>query len=69
MQDPLPENIDGSKQVSHSVNHHINWGHVALGLGLLAVGAAALRLLGGTSSEEETVEVEEPSSAFAVVNE
>ena len=67
MEDPLPENIEGSKRVTHSVNHHINWGYVAVGVGLLVVGAAAVSLLGGSSSEEEAVEVEfdEPNNPFA----
>lgn len=38
MQDPIPENIDGSKQVVHKVEHRINWGYVALAVGGLVVG-------------------------------
>lgn len=37
MQDPKPENIEGSKRITHTVEHKVDWGHVALGLGLLAL--------------------------------
>lgn len=47
MDDPLPENIDGSKRVSHEVQHTINWGHVALGLGVGAAAFVAYRVLAG----------------------
>lgn len=35
MQDPPAENITGSKRVAHTVEHRVDWGHVALGVGLL----------------------------------
>jgi len=37
MQDPKPENIEGTKRVAHTVEHRVDWGHVALGIGLLAL--------------------------------
>lgn len=37
MDDPLPENIDGTKRVVHSVEHSINWGYVAAAVTVLVV--------------------------------
>jgi hypothetical protein len=37
MQDPKPENIEGAKQVAHTVNHEINWGYVALGVAAVVI--------------------------------
>ena len=41
MADPTPENIDGSKTVSHifehQIRHQVNWSHVALAVAGLAV--------------------------------
>lgn len=39
MEDPLPENIQGSKQVkyTHQMNHHIQWGYVALGVAVIVL--------------------------------
>jgi hypothetical protein len=37
MNDPVPENITGRKAVTHSVEHRIDWGHVALAGAALAV--------------------------------
>ena len=34
---PYPENIDGSVSYSHEIHHKINWGYVAVGVGILAV--------------------------------
>jgi len=48
MDDPLPENIEGAKRVTHRVEHSVNWGHVMLGLAVVAV---VLYLSGGDSSE------------------
>ena len=35
MQDPPADNITGQKRVAHTVSHSVDWGHVALGVGLL----------------------------------
>lgn len=53
MQDPSPENITGSKQVSHVVEHKINWGHVAIGLAVIFVVWKMSGLLEGEASEDE----------------
>lgn len=53
MNDPLPENIAGEKRVTHSVEHSINWGHVALGVAVLAL-VLYLNSLGSRRSSEET---------------
>ncbi|MFK8215594.1 hypothetical protein [Haloferax volcanii] len=37
MQDPLPENITGSKRVAHTVQHEVNWGYVALAVAVIFV--------------------------------
>lgn len=37
MQDPLPENIDGEKVVTHSVEHEINWGYVSVAVMVLVL--------------------------------
>lgn len=37
MKDPLPENIEGAKRVTHSVNHQINWGYALVGLAVILV--------------------------------
>jgi hypothetical protein len=33
----MKHNIDGSKQVVHKVEHRVNWGYVAAGIGALVV--------------------------------
>lgn len=53
MQDPKPENIAGSKQVVHKVEHRIDWGYVALGVGGLAVAYVLYRLMSAGSESEE----------------
>lgn len=35
--EPLPENIDGERVEKHVFTHEINWGHVAAGVGALAI--------------------------------
>jgi hypothetical protein len=55
MADPVPENIDGRKLVSHSFNHEIghriDWGHVALAVAaILAIYVLFLR--GGSEVED-----------------
>lgn len=46
MEDPLPENIEGEKRVVHSIEHSVNWSHVAIALVVLyllvAVGPSLL---------------------------
>jgi len=37
MDDPKPENVVGQKRVVHKVEHRIDWGYVAAGVGLLAL--------------------------------
>ena len=60
MEDPLPENIDGSKRVVHSVNHHINWGYVAVWIGaiVVAVEVASVFESSGGDGEEESVDLD-----------
>jgi hypothetical protein len=57
MEDPLPENIAGEKQVVHSVEHSINWGYIALAVVALAlitkIGPALAR--SSSRDEEETL--------------
>jgi type VI protein secretion system component VasF len=50
MDDPLPENIEGTKRVTHRVEHSVNWGHVMLGAAAVMV---VLYLSGGDSSEDD----------------
>lgn len=52
MQDPKPENIAGQKRVIHRVEHRIDWGYVAAGVGVLAVAYVLLRLFSGGSGSE-----------------
>lgn len=54
MQDPLQENIDGSKQVVHTVEHRINWGYVALAAGGLVALLVLRRLLETDPNNEDT---------------
>lgn len=37
MQDPLPENIEGTKRHVHSFEHSIEWGHVAAAAAVIVV--------------------------------
>lgn len=58
MQDPPSQNIAGKKVVTSSVEHNVDWGYVALGLGLLAVAYVGYRLFSsGESAEERTATV------------
>jgi len=53
MEDPLPENIEGSKRVVHKVNHEIHWGHALLGAAVIVlVLSFGPPLLGGSDDEE-----------------
>lgn len=51
--EPAPENVTGQKRVTHSVEHRINWGYMAIGLGLVMV---VLYLSGGDSSDDDGVD-------------
>jgi hypothetical protein len=57
MEDPLPENIEGSKRVVHSIEHSVNWSHVAVALVVLyllvAVGPSLLDRAGSETVEDE----------------
>lgn len=37
MQDPIAENISGSKVESHEFVHRVEWGYVALGVAAIVV--------------------------------
>ena len=56
MEDPLPENIEGSKRVVHSIEHSVNWSHVAVALVVLyllvAVGPSLLDRAGSEDVED-----------------
>jgi hypothetical protein len=68
MEDPLPENIDGSKRVTHSVNHHVNWSYVALGVAAIVVITKVASILeSSTSDDEEEIEVESAGEQFELV--
>jgi hypothetical protein len=58
MEDPLPENIEGSKRVTHTVEHRINWGYVAVAFVGLVLLVKVGPVLASRSSEESD---EEPS--------
>ena len=53
MEDPLPENIDGEKQVVHTVSHQINWSHVAAAVVVLIVAWRFGPALSSSSSRDE----------------
>jgi len=53
MQDPAPENITGEKQIVHKVEHRVNWGHVAVGIGLLTLALVAKRLVSESREDDE----------------
>jgi hypothetical protein len=56
MADPAPENIDGSKNVSHifehQMQHRVNWSHVALAVVALIV-VYVLFIRGGGEIEDD----------------
>lgn len=58
MQDPKPENIAGSKQVVHKVEHRIDWGHVALGVGGMLLAYVLYRLFGTDRDDRESGDME-----------
>jgi hypothetical protein len=53
MKDPKPENIIGEKSVSHRVEHRVDWGWVAGGVGLLALAFVLYRIFGPTADDAE----------------
>jgi hypothetical protein len=53
MEDPLPENIDGEKQVVHTVSHQINWSHLAAAVVVLIVAWRFGPALARSSSPDE----------------
>lgn len=70
MRDPLPENIDGRKEYRHAFEHHIDWGQVILGAGVIAAAYVAYRVFveDGSAGEQDddlpTVELEEGHPQF-----
>jgi hypothetical protein len=57
MADPAPENIDGSKNVSHifehQMQHRVNWSHVALAVVALIVVYVLFIRDGGEIEDDE----------------
>lgn len=53
MQDPLPENIEGSKSVQHVVEHRIDWGYVMLAAAAIYV---TWRVVGSKSDRDDDSE-------------
>lgn len=53
MKDPKPENIAGQKRVIHRVEHRVDWGYVAAGVGALVVAYVLLRLFSDSSESED----------------
>jgi len=53
MNDPAPENIEGQKRVVHSVEHSINWGHVAVAIVALVVALKIGPALRRSSSRDD----------------
>ena len=58
MEDPLPENIDGSKRVVHTVNHNVNWSHVALAIVALVVLAKIGPVVSSRNDVDEAMDEE-----------
>lgn len=63
--DPLPENIEGhvveSHNYEHRLHHEIPWGHVAVGVGILAAAYVAHQYL--NKSDEASDETPAESAA------
>jgi hypothetical protein len=53
MLEPTPENIDGTVVEKHSFEHRVNWSHVALGVGMLAVAYVVHRVLADRNDDED----------------
>jgi hypothetical protein len=45
MDDPMPENIDGTKVERHTFEHRMPWGQIAIGVGLIALAYAIHKAL------------------------
>jgi hypothetical protein len=52
MNDPHPANIQGQKRVVHKVEHRINWGYVAAGVGLFVLAWVVSGMLQSSSDDE-----------------
>jgi len=59
-QEPLRRNIDGSISeehiFEHEVSHTINWGYVAVGVGLLVVAYVGYRALDTDNDDDRSTE-------------
>ena len=53
MNDPAPENIAGKKMVTHSVSHEIQWGYVAVGVGLLLLAFVVSRAFANNRDDDQ----------------
>jgi hypothetical protein len=51
--EPKPENVTGEKVQKHVFKHRVDWGHVALGLGVIAVAWVAYQTLAESSPKNE----------------
>lgn len=56
MRDPPARNIDGEKVITHSVEHKVDWGHVALGVGILALAFIVHRAFLRGSEDDEAAQ-------------
>lgn len=71
--EPLPENIEGYvvDTSTHSYEHRIPWGHVAVGIGLLALAYVAHQYLNDsdeTPAETPEGPAEEPDGEFVNID-
>ena len=69
--DPLAENIEGvvseSHTYSHEIHHKINWGYVALGVGVVAAFYVLHQYLNDDETDEVVVESRETVDEVATV--
>lgn len=56
VREPPVENTYGAKSVSHTIEHRIDWGHVALGVGLLLLAYVLHRAWLSADDDEEVVQ-------------
>jgi hypothetical protein len=56
MRDPTPENITGSKTVSHTVNHTVRWDYVLIAVTVLYAFYKFSGWLESTDSDGEALE-------------
>jgi hypothetical protein len=61
MQDPIPENIEGRKVKRHEFSHVVNWGYVAVGVGVLALSWVLYRALIDEQDRETTGPAGDPT--------